>query len=99
MCAQPGALLQIYFGASAGFGNTCAMLAAASAARNQGTALIVGLMESHGRAETESKAKARNLPRMPAHAAEGGSLPRPCAAKISIATQRSPGRRRSPTRS
>lgn len=72
------------------------MLAAASAARNQGTALIVGLMETYSRAETESKA--RDLPRMPAHAAEGGSLPRPCAAKISIATQRSPGRRRSPTR-
>ena len=72
------------------------MLAAASAARNQGTALIVGLMESHGRAETESKT--RDLPRMPAHAAEGGALPRPSAAKISIATQRSPGRTRSPTR-
>jgi len=46
--------LKIFFGASAGVGKTYAMLAAARAARTQGAALIVGLVETHGRAETES---------------------------------------------
>jgi two-component system sensor histidine kinase KdpD len=54
--------LKIFFGASAGVGKTYAMLAAARAARAQGTALVVGLVETHGRAETE--AMARDLPRL-----------------------------------
>ena len=53
--------LKTYFGASASFGHTCAMLAAASAARNQGTALIVELVQTHGRAETESMARDRRV--------------------------------------
>lgn len=55
--------LKIFFGASAGVGKTWAMLAAARAAQAQGSALIVGLVETHGRAETE--AMARDLPRLP----------------------------------
>ncbi len=55
--------LKIFFGASAGVGKTYAMLAAAQAAQAQGTALVVGLVETHGRAETE--AMARDLPRLP----------------------------------
>ncbi len=55
--------LKIFFGASAGVGKTYAMLAAARAAQAQGTALIVGLVETHGRSETE--AMARDLPRLP----------------------------------
>ncbi|NUZ08255.1 DUF4118 domain-containing protein [Piscinibacter koreensis] len=55
--------LKIFFGASAGVGKTYAMLAAARAARSQGVTLIVGLVETHGRAETE--AMARDLPRLP----------------------------------
>jgi two-component system sensor histidine kinase KdpD len=55
--------LKIFFGASAGVGKTFAMLAAARAAQAQGAALIVGLVETHGRAETE--AMARGLPRLP----------------------------------
>ncbi|MFT3817178.1 MAG: DUF4118 domain-containing protein [Rubrivivax sp.] len=55
--------LRIFFGASAGVGKTYAMLAAARAAQAQGAALIVGLVETHGRAETE--AMARGLPRLP----------------------------------
>ena len=55
--------LKIFFGASAGVGKTYAMLGAARAARDQGTTLIVGLVETHGRAETE--AMARDLPRLP----------------------------------
>lgn len=55
--------LKIFFGASAGVGKTCAMLAAAQAARAQGTALVVGLVETHGRSETQ--AMARDLPHLP----------------------------------
>ncbi len=55
--------LKIFFGASAGVGKTYAMLAAARAAQVAGTALMVGLVETHGRAETE--AMARDLPRLP----------------------------------
>ena len=55
--------LKIFFGASAGVGKTYAMLAAARAARAQGASLVVGLVETHGRAETE--AMARDLPRLP----------------------------------
>jgi two-component system sensor histidine kinase KdpD len=55
--------LKIFFGASAGVGKTFAMLGAARTAREQGTALIVGLVETHGRADTE--AMARDLPRLP----------------------------------
>ena len=55
--------LKIFFGASAGVGKTCAMLAAAQTAQAQGTALVIGLVETHGRADTE--AMARGLPRLP----------------------------------
>jgi two-component system sensor histidine kinase KdpD len=55
--------LKIFFGASAGVGKTWAMLAAAQAAQAQGTPLVVGVVETHGRAETE--AMARDLPRLP----------------------------------
>jgi len=55
--------LKLFFGACAGVGKTCAMLAAARTAQAQGTALVVGLVETHGRAETE--AMARGLPRLP----------------------------------
>lgn len=55
--------LKIFFGASAGVGKTYAMLAAARAARAQGASLVVGLVETHGRTETE--AMTRDLPRLP----------------------------------
>ncbi len=55
--------LKIFFGASAGVGKTYAMLAAARAAQAQGTALVIGLVETHGRAETE--AMVRGLPQLP----------------------------------
>jgi len=55
--------LKIFFGASAGVGKTYAMLAAARAALAQGTPLVVGVVETHGRADTE--AMARDLPRLP----------------------------------
>ncbi len=46
--------LKIFFGASAGVGKTYAMLSAARTALAQGVSLIVGLVETHGRAETEA---------------------------------------------
>ncbi|MDE2368021.1 MAG: DUF4118 domain-containing protein [Burkholderiales bacterium] len=55
--------LKIFFGACAGVGKTYAMLAAARAEQAQGRPLIVGLVETHGRAETE--AMLRDLPRLP----------------------------------
>ena len=54
--------LKIFFGASAGVGKTYAMLSAAHAARSQGTPLAIGVVETHGRPETE--ALARDLPRL-----------------------------------
>jgi len=46
--------LKIFFGASAGVGKTYAMLSAARTALAQDVPLIVGLVETHGRAETEA---------------------------------------------
>jgi two-component system sensor histidine kinase KdpD len=45
--------LKIFFGACAGVGKTFAMLSAAQEKRNDGVAVLVGLVESHGRTETE----------------------------------------------
>jgi two-component system sensor histidine kinase KdpD len=46
--------LRIYFGASAGAGKTYAMLGAARALRHEGRDVVVGLVETHGRKETEA---------------------------------------------
>jgi two-component system sensor histidine kinase KdpD len=46
--------LKIFFGASAGVGKTFAMLQAAQAAAAQGIDVRVGVVETHGRAETEA---------------------------------------------
>lgn len=55
--------LKIFFGACAGVGKTCAMLAAAHAAGPERASLIVGLVEMHRRHETE--VMVRHLPRLP----------------------------------
>jgi two-component system, OmpR family, sensor histidine kinase KdpD len=60
--------LKIFFGANAGVGKTYAMLAAARAAHAQGTVLAIGLLETHGRGDTE--AMARDLPRLPLRTVE-----------------------------
>src|SRR5437899_12924271 len=44
--------LRIYFGASAGVGKTYTMLAAARKLQADGRALLVGVIETHGRSET-----------------------------------------------
>ncbi|MBO4119425.1 sensor histidine kinase KdpD [Cupriavidus gilardii] len=46
--------LRVYFGASAGVGKTFAMLTAAKAAMAQGADVVIGVVETHGRAETEA---------------------------------------------
>ncbi|CDF84412.1 Sensor protein KdpD [Pseudomonas knackmussii B13] len=55
--------LKIFFGACAGVGKTYAMLSAARAALAQGTQVLVGVVETHGRAETE--ALLQGLERLP----------------------------------
>jgi two-component system sensor histidine kinase KdpD len=51
--AQRGKL-KIFFGASAGVGKTYAMLSAARAQRAAGTDIVLGVIETHGRAETQA---------------------------------------------
>jgi two-component system sensor histidine kinase KdpD len=51
--AQRGRL-RIFFGASAGVGKTYAMLTAARQLRHEGKDVVVGLLETHGRKETEA---------------------------------------------
>jgi len=46
--------LKIFFGASAGVGKTYAMLSAARQQAQQGTDVVIGVVETHGRKETEA---------------------------------------------
>ena len=46
--------LKIFFGASAGVGKTCAMLSAARAAQTHGTDVLIGVVETHGRVDTQA---------------------------------------------
>jgi two-component system sensor histidine kinase KdpD len=46
--------LKLFFGASAGVGKTFAMLSAARVQQQQGVDVVIGVIETHGRAETES---------------------------------------------
>jgi len=46
--------LRIYFGAAPGVGKTYAMLAAARALRDEGRDVVVGIVETHGRRETDA---------------------------------------------
>ncbi|WP_018150379.1 sensor histidine kinase [Leeia oryzae] len=47
--------LKIFFGACAGVGKTYAMLSAARQKREEGLDVVVGVVETHGRQETESQ--------------------------------------------
>ncbi|MCW5258459.1 DUF4118 domain-containing protein [Verminephrobacter aporrectodeae subsp. tuberculatae] len=61
--------LKIFFGACAGVGKTYAMLSAARAAQAQGLPVIIGVVETHGRADTEALIRqAPDLPRLPLRA-------------------------------
>jgi two-component system, OmpR family, sensor histidine kinase KdpD len=60
--------LKVFFGASPGVGKTYAMLEAARARRAEAKDVVVGWIETHGRAETA--ALAEGLERVPARAVE-----------------------------
>ena len=51
---ERGGKLRVFFGMSAGVGKTYAMLEAAQALRKDGVDVAVGLVETHGRAETQA---------------------------------------------
>ncbi|MEG1203279.1 MAG: two-component system sensor histidine kinase KdbD, partial [Comamonas sp.] len=53
--------LRIYFGSNAGVGKTYTMLAAAQRERQAGRNVLVGLIETHGRAETEQQLQGLTL--------------------------------------
>ena len=55
--------LKIFFGAAAGVGKTYAMLIAAREQMRAGTDVVIGLLETHGRAETA--ALVEDLPQLP----------------------------------
>lgn len=55
--------LRIYFGASAGVGKTYAMLQAAQRAKAAGKTVLIGLVETHGRRETDELLA--GLPQLP----------------------------------
>jgi two-component system sensor histidine kinase KdpD len=58
--------LKIFFGAAPGVGKTYAMLAAAQQKRTEGINVVVGLVETHGRKETEALlAELEVMPRLP----------------------------------
>src|SRR6476661_8916784 len=46
--------LKIFLGAAPGVGKTYEMLSAAQARRREGIDVVVGIIEAHGRAETEA---------------------------------------------
>lgn len=62
------AKLKIFFGMSAGAGKTYEMLKAAHEAMSKGVDVVVGYIETHGRAETE--ALVQNLPVIPRKSVE-----------------------------
>jgi two-component system sensor histidine kinase KdpD len=67
--------LKVFFGSSAGVGKTYAMLQAARAQRDAGVDVVVGYVETHGRAETEAQLGGLEvLPRL-AIAYKGATLP------------------------
>lgn len=53
MAKQQRGRLKVFFGGCAGVGKTFAMLAAAQTLRQQGLDVVVGVIETHGRSETE----------------------------------------------
>ena len=69
--------LRIYFGSSAGVGKTYAMLVAARKLTSEGRTVLVGVVETHGRAETAALLEGSADP-----AAEAYRLSRQDAARI-----------------
>ena len=60
--------LYIFMGYAAGVGKTYAMLSAAQSLRAQGVDVVVGYVETHGRAETDALlANLESIPRRTKH--------------------------------
>lgn len=53
--------LKVFFGGCAGVGKTYAMLTAARALRQQGVDVVIGVIETHGRSETEKQLEGLEL--------------------------------------
>jgi two-component system sensor histidine kinase KdpD len=60
--------LKVFFGANPGVGKTYAMLEAAHEQRYDGVDVVIGVVETHGRAETEALVKGLEV--MPRHAVD-----------------------------
>lgn len=58
---QQGGQLKIFLGAAPGVGKTCAMLNAAKECMQQGVKVTAGLIETHGRADTEAMLQGFNI--------------------------------------
>ena len=58
---QQGGQLKIFLGAAPGVGKTCAMLNAAKECMQQGVKVTVGLIETHGRTDTEAMLQGFNI--------------------------------------
>ncbi len=96
--------LKIFFGASPGVGKTYAMLEAARAKKAEGTDVVIGWVETHGRKETAALAEGlERLPpaggRVPGHAparVRPRRRPRPQARRSSSSTSSPTPTRRAP---
>lgn len=71
--ARPAGKLKIFLGAAAGVGKTVAMLDAAREARAAGRDVVVGIVETHGRHETQ--ARLAGLEVLPRRASERVDVP------------------------
>jgi len=67
--------LRIYFGSSAGVGKTYAMLVAARAAKAAGSDVVAGVVETHGRAETQAQLQGLDVLARKSLAANSAALP------------------------
>lgn len=72
----PRGKLKIHLGAAPGVGKTCAMLAEAHRLRTNGSDVVAGIIEDHGRAHTRAMAEGlETIPRLPApEGSAGGEL-------------------------
>jgi two-component system sensor histidine kinase KdpD len=70
---RPAGKLKVFLGAAAGVGKTFAMLDAAREARAAGRDVVVGVIVTHGRKETE--ARLRGIERLPLRASERPGVP------------------------
>ena len=75
--------LKVFLGAAPGVGKTYAMLQNARRLKDEGVDVVVGLVETHGRAETSALVRWARSP-----AAAQGRVPRPRRSRNSISTRR-----------